>query len=68
MKPDVVINDEGDMLLVHFISPRAIDWAEENTSDEESDWYNGALGIEHKYFEYLMLGLTIANLRVMEKE
>jgi hypothetical protein len=51
------LEDHGTIVLVRPLTADVRDWLLENVA-EESQWFGGALVVEHRYVEGLYLGLV----------
>lgn len=58
---DVVISDQGSIVLFRPRSQEAKDWIEENV-DPEAMWFGHALVVEHRFASYLIEGMAEAGL------
>ena len=62
-KPDVVIRDEGSLLLFDLRTEQARGWVEEHVA-EDAQRFGRALVVEHRYAGELTDGMAEAGLTV----
>jgi hypothetical protein len=61
--PDVTIQVEGSITLLHLNTPTAEDWVDENISDERTTW-GDALVVEHRFVAPVLAGMRNDGLEV----
>lgn len=61
---DVIISDQGTIVLFTLTSPAARDWFDENVQSECWQWLGQSCGIEHRYAGNLIDGLHADGLIV----
>lgn len=60
---DVTVENHGSLVLVRPETDAATDWLNDNT-DPEATWFAGALVVEPRYVEDLLLGMADEGLMV----
>jgi hypothetical protein len=60
---DVVVSDEGTLVLFYLLSREAERWVDENV-DGERQFFAGALVVEHRFASELARGMAHDGLRV----
>jgi hypothetical protein len=58
---DVLVQDEGTIVLVRPVSAAARDWITQNV-DPDAFWFGGGLVVEHRYVAPLIEGMSAAGL------
>jgi hypothetical protein len=64
-QPDVRVQNEGSIFLLHPITPRAQAWMDDNLP-EPADWQQFSTGyvVEHRYVGEILRGMVRSNLVV----
>lgn len=60
--PDVRVENHGFILLVRPLTPLASDWLSEHVA-EKSTWFAGALAVEPRFVDNLIVGMLGDGLR-----
>jgi hypothetical protein len=60
---DVVVTDEGTLVLFYLLSRKAERWVDENVVGERQ-FFAGALVVEHRFADAIALGMARDGLRV----
>ena len=61
--PDVVVRNEGSLVLLELASEHAREWVEENVQPDAM-WWAGCLVCEPRYVADLVAGMEASGLRV----
>jgi len=60
---DIVISDQGSIILVMPRTEAAKEWLKENVASEAM-WYGPSLVVEHRFISYLIEGMMAEGLRI----
>jgi hypothetical protein len=60
---DVVIRNEGSLILFHLLTPEAHEFVDRNVS-EDAQYFGNALAVEPRYAECLANGMIEAGLEL----
>ena len=62
--PDVLVRDEGTIVLLQPCSEEAKGWLSENTVTESWQWWGPSLCVEHRYADDIIEAMREAGLEV----
>lgn len=54
--PDITVQREGSIFLLHLHTPEARLWVDEYVNQDDAQWWAGALVVEHRYVNEIAFG------------
>jgi hypothetical protein len=60
---DFTVQDEGTLVIVHALTPAAVEWMAENVDEDVMRWGIDGYVIEHRYAQPIVHGMQAEGLR-----
>lgn len=67
MDKDILVNDQGSIVMLTPISPEAREWISQYVAFESWQWFGGSLCVEHGYADDLIEGMQAEGLTVAQE-
>ena len=64
MKPDVRVEGHGSVALVRPMTVIAKEWIDGNVTLESWQWFGGAVAVDPRYLDDLLMGMMGDGLRI----
>ena len=61
-KVDVLITDQGTIVVFAIVSAQAAEWVDQHVQTEDWQWMGKSLAVDHRYAPSLIEGLQEAGL------